>query len=93
MSCISIVLAPYLFQSEDLTAVHLQSSNKQIHAVLVLCQQGRRRLIELPQHEPKKLGFGLQQGRRVGSGLCQERLQNRKQGGEDGLEEREIRTT
>jgi len=76
---------PDLLQSGDLAAGQPQSSEEQVHAVLVLGQQGSRRLVVLPQDQLQKLGLGPQQGRGVRAGLLQEPVQDGKQGGEDGL--------
>lgn len=62
-----------------------QSSDEQIQTVLVLGQQGSRRLVVLPQDEVHQLDLGPQQGRGVGAALFQEPIENRKQGGQDGL--------
>lgn len=66
-----------------------QSSDEQIQTVLVLSQQGGRRLVVLPQDELHQLGLGPQQGGGVGAALLQEAIQNRKQAGQDGLRRRD----
>lgn len=83
------ICPPDLLQSDDLAARDasvllrgaLQSSEEQVQAVLVFGQQGRRRLVVLPQDELQELRLGLQQGGRVGAGL-QEAVEDRKQAGE-----------
>ena len=65
-----------------------QSSDEQIQTVLVLSQQGGRRLVVLPQDELHQLGLGPQQGGGVGAALLQEAIQNRKQAGQDRLRRR-----
>lgn len=62
-----------------------QSSDEQIDTVLVLGQQGGRRLIVLPQDQMHELGLGAQQGGGVRAALLQEAIQDRKQGCQDGL--------
>lgn len=62
-----------------------QSPDEQIHAVLVLDQQGGRRLVVLPQDQVHELGLGAQQGGGVWAALLQEAIQDRKQGCQDGL--------
>lgn len=90
----------HLFQCTDLAAGDVrvllgrgpQSSDKQIHTVFVLGQQGGRRLVVLPQDEVHELGLGPQQGGGVWAALLQEAIQDRKQSSQDGLRgEEEIR--